>query len=329
MAKKRRLNHCYAPGCKTGYARTHQDRRFSLFKAPADEERRLAWQRNLHRLDKPLDADCAVCELHFEPHFILRDYVHVINGTEVRTPRGTPTLAPDAVPTILPNLPAHLSKRTPAPRPQRKRRQVTPAESDRKYRRTDERSPSPSQSPSTSAAVGVDEASDVVAGLEELRKLALPSKSWALHEFPDLVGVSYVACDLNPRTSELAIGRAVFFHLSNEDSVEYKVFLLNKLVEASRLVTVQEATDLLKRAARIPLCCGAADPSSVSSSELTEGLKTQMQLKRGVFFNVHCMGKSQKEGFPCVNCKYLRKALQTRKSRLKGRPAKTTRNTAR
>lgn len=39
------------------------------------------------------------------------------------------------------------------------------------------------------------------------------------------------------------------------------------------------------------------------------------------------MGKSQREGLPCVNCKYLRKALQTKKC--KRRPAKTTRNTAR
>uniref|UniRef100_A0A224Z0P5 THAP domain containing protein n=1 Tax=Rhipicephalus zambeziensis TaxID=60191 RepID=A0A224Z0P5_9ACAR len=104
MTKKQRLNHCYGPGCTTGYPRVQQSRKLSLFKVPKDADRRLLWERNLHRLDRPLDADCAVCELHFEPHFILRDYVHIINGVEVRIPRGTPTLAPDAVPTILPNL---------------------------------------------------------------------------------------------------------------------------------------------------------------------------------------------------------------------------------
>ncbi|KAH8025864.1 hypothetical protein HPB51_013463 [Rhipicephalus microplus] len=102
--------------------------------APKDEERRLLWERNLHRLDKPLDADCAVCEFHFEPHFIARDYVHVINGVQVQISRGTPTLASDAVPTILPNPPAYL---TPAPRTRKKRRhQCVPAENDnRKPRR--------------------------------------------------------------------------------------------------------------------------------------------------------------------------------------------------
>lgn len=59
-----------------------QSLKLSLFKAPNDEEQRLLWELNLHRLDKPLDADCAVCELHFEPHFIVRDYVHIINFAE-------------------------------------------------------------------------------------------------------------------------------------------------------------------------------------------------------------------------------------------------------
>ncbi|KAH6940169.1 hypothetical protein HPB50_025977 [Hyalomma asiaticum] len=72
--------------------------------------------RHLRRLDKPLDTDCAVCELHFEPRFVIRDYVHVVNGAEVRT-RGMPTLSPDAVPTILPNLPSYLSVKAPTPRP--------------------------------------------------------------------------------------------------------------------------------------------------------------------------------------------------------------------
>lgn len=94
MPPKRRLNHCYAPGCKTGYARTGHNRKLSLFKAPADEERRLVWQRNLHRSDKALDVDCAVCELHFESRFIIRDYVHIVNGAELRIPRGSPTLSP-------------------------------------------------------------------------------------------------------------------------------------------------------------------------------------------------------------------------------------------
>lgn len=61
-----------------------------MFKAPANPERRSLWERNLYWADKPLAVDCAVCELHFEQRFIVRDYVHRFNGEEVRTARGTP-----------------------------------------------------------------------------------------------------------------------------------------------------------------------------------------------------------------------------------------------
>lgn len=45
--------------------------------------------------------DSAVCEPHFVQCFIVRDYVHYINGTEIWLPHGTPTITPDTVPTIL------------------------------------------------------------------------------------------------------------------------------------------------------------------------------------------------------------------------------------
>lgn len=62
-----------------------------------------------------------MCEHNFEAHCILRDYVHVVNGVEVRIPRGKPSLAPDAIPTLLPQCPAYLSVKTPQQRTERKR----------------------------------------------------------------------------------------------------------------------------------------------------------------------------------------------------------------
>lgn len=116
-------------------------RKYSLFKAPADEAQRRAWERNLRRADK---SESVVCELHFEEHLIVRDYVHIIDGKEVRVPRGKPTLAPNAVPTILPNMPAYLSKKTPAPRTQRKRQQPPLDGNTQKKRRITDQTPSTS-----------------------------------------------------------------------------------------------------------------------------------------------------------------------------------------
>ncbi|KAL3244757.1 hypothetical protein MRX96_018567 [Rhipicephalus microplus] len=86
----RRRNYCLAPGCRTGY------------------------------LDKKLDEFSAVCELHFEPRFVIEEFVHHIDGKGVRIPRDKPMLSENAVPTILPNLPQYLMKKMPKPRAKRK-----------------------------------------------------------------------------------------------------------------------------------------------------------------------------------------------------------------
>lgn len=118
------------------------------------------------------------------------------NGADVRIPRGRPTLAPNAVPTILPNLPAYLRKSMPAPRPQTKRRQVSPADNgETKRHRKDINLPAP-EDDTTSA--------DIVAGL------ALTFESWRFlrnrgyhMNFRTSCDVSYVTCRLNPYTSEI------------------------------------------------------------------------------------------------------------------------------
>lgn len=119
-------NFCFAPGCRTGYAGAPKA---SLFSAPKDAELRKQWELNLRRLDSPLTERSAVCERHFEPQLILRDYVHVINGAEVRIPRGKPSLAPGAVPTLLPDLPGYLSKKLAKPRATKGRQSTTETDS--------------------------------------------------------------------------------------------------------------------------------------------------------------------------------------------------------
>lgn len=101
---------------------------------PKGNERRKQWDRNLHRKDKALTEISAVCERHFEERFILRDYVHVVNGQEVWIPRGKPALTDDAVLTRLPDLPSYLSKETRQRRPERKRVAVCPAMCTKKLR---------------------------------------------------------------------------------------------------------------------------------------------------------------------------------------------------
>ncbi|XP_075557368.1 uncharacterized protein LOC142589704 [Dermacentor variabilis] len=121
--KQRAQNFCYAPRCRTGQKGAP---RFSMFTAPKDPKVRKIWQYNLRRLDKPLTQFSSVCERHFDPRFIVRDYVHIINGAEVRIPRGKPRLAEGAIPTLLPDLPGYLSKKLPKQRPTKGRQLSEP-----------------------------------------------------------------------------------------------------------------------------------------------------------------------------------------------------------
>ncbi|XP_077557573.1 uncharacterized protein LOC144172820 [Haemaphysalis longicornis] len=100
MSKRRTDTYCFAPGCHSGYPGAPKA---SLFAAPLDDELHQKWEQNLGRLDEPLTISSAVGERHFEPKCILRDYIHVINGCEVRLARGKLSLAPGTVPTILPD----------------------------------------------------------------------------------------------------------------------------------------------------------------------------------------------------------------------------------
>lgn len=102
MPRRLRQTHCYVPKCKTG---TKYGSKASLFSVPKDDDKRRIWQERLGCADKPLTASCAVCERHFEPHFIVKDFVHIVNGVEVRIPRDRKFLTPDALPRVASNVP--------------------------------------------------------------------------------------------------------------------------------------------------------------------------------------------------------------------------------
>ncbi|XP_035227904.1 uncharacterized protein LOC118200097 [Stegodyphus dumicola] len=96
---------CFVPGCISG----HQNAtKASLFKVPKDENLRREWAKRISRGDTELSIHHSVCELHFEEHFIEKYYHHIVNGEEIKIPRGKPLLKPEAIPSIFPNAPKKL-----------------------------------------------------------------------------------------------------------------------------------------------------------------------------------------------------------------------------
>ena len=98
---------CFVPHCNSGY-RTCKEKR-SLFMAPKEDDRRKVWEGLIRRKDVRLKPSHKVCELHFEEHFIVKSWKHVIDGVVVEIPRDYPTLSNDAVPTKFPGYPKYYS----------------------------------------------------------------------------------------------------------------------------------------------------------------------------------------------------------------------------
>lgn len=293
MGPKQRLKCCYVPGCTTGYARTENGEKLSLFKAPADLERRRQWERNLHRADKPLTEDCAVCELHFEPRYVIRDYVHIVDGAEVRIPRGRPMLDPEAIPTLLPNLPQYLSKRVPPERRRQKNKRDQSAGPRKKQRLTniDEQvvGDEPSNSNDTHALLSV----------ADLKQLKPPNNYWTLHELRDDEGVCFTSCSLNSVTGEVNVEKAVFFTVDSASGATSRTFVLGKLVAHAAVPTMNTATEILLQAHEMHICKGAAaSDEDYLLSNLTEHLERQINKNHKLCIAPGAMADQQRKECP-------------------------------
>uniref|UniRef100_A0A6B0V569 THAP-type domain-containing protein n=1 Tax=Ixodes ricinus TaxID=34613 RepID=A0A6B0V569_IXORI len=186
-----------------------------------DRANRDLWEKNLPRSDKRLEETSAVCELHFEPRFILRDYVHIIGGKEMRIPRGHPALTPDAVPTLLPSVPQDLSDDLPAGREERKRKASSPepivAKRSGLTRETDPLSPVVNSEAPAVIPQGIDR--------DALSSLTMPTLYWAVHKFSNFDGVAYLETALEPKSNKISIKRAVFICFGNLPDVACQVYL--------------------------------------------------------------------------------------------------------
>lgn len=211
-----------------------------LFRVPEDDERRKQWERNLHRKDKPLCESSAVCERHFEPHYIQRDYVHIINGQEVRVPRGKAGLAADAVPTLLPDLPAYLSKVS-KKRPERKRpSDRAPPTKKVCLSRRDVHESCPQEDNAVTNVVELVELSEPI-GLQDISdNLAIPQK-WMKLQVPDFEGVVYATTSVSSNPFAVAHDKFLLFTTTEAREVVARVYYRGKERRGMCLRSVTEA----------------------------------------------------------------------------------------
>lgn len=114
------------------------------------------------------------------------------------------------------------------------------------------------------------------------------------------------------------VEKAVFFTVDSASGATSRTFVLGKLVAHAAVPTMNTATEILLQAHEMHICKGAAaSDEDYLLSNVTEHLERQINKKTQIVYSTRCHGRSTKEGMPCVNCKYLRKALHTRQSRLR------------
>ncbi|KAH7980149.1 hypothetical protein HPB49_013446 [Dermacentor silvarum] len=154
-----------------------------------------------------------MCGLHFEQCFIVRDYVHCINGTQVRIPRGTPTITPDSVPTILHKVAPHLGKRLPLERNVRKRRSEEDAVPCKRRLLSPTDEPGVlDESPTYESGVLNEPVmnDDALTTIAPLREMILPNKCLIYQELREANGACFASCLLNAATGEVKVEKAVF-----------------------------------------------------------------------------------------------------------------------
>lgn len=116
---------CWAPGCTSGYRSEKDVSKRHFFRAPNDSERLALWRRRIPR-DGQLMPSHFLCDMHFEPQYMLTKYSYTINGERVEMDRGKWELTVNAVPTIFPNCPKYLSSKITKPRVRKVRSNVVP-----------------------------------------------------------------------------------------------------------------------------------------------------------------------------------------------------------
>ncbi|XP_049275943.1 uncharacterized protein LOC125760209 [Rhipicephalus sanguineus] len=329
MDKKKRKpdTHCFAPGCRTGYRghRVENGRKISLFSVPKEEDRRKDWERNLKRKDKPLAETSAVCEKHFAEHFVIRDYVHVIGGNEVRIPRGRPALAAGAVPTLLPDLPAYLSKVLVKPRPERKRRGVPSSEPAKKVRlsRRDEQEARLAEDQNVdpnARAFENDEVNSVVPGdLQALADSLYIPRLWTKLITPDLDVLVFATTRTRKEPFGIFHEKVMSFTLDQHNDIVASCYFNGREKKYGKISSLLEARNIFQVVDSALLCAGAVSRDTYEdiAQNLTDKMKRTLTPANDGVFRKNCLGVVTAKGGICIHCRYLRKALLARKSKLK------------
>ncbi|KAH6933256.1 hypothetical protein HPB50_013882 [Hyalomma asiaticum] len=161
----------------------------------------------------------------------------------------------------------------------------------------------------------------------ERLSLEVPSSYWSKHSFPGHAGVVYCTAVLTSN-AEVLSEKVVMF--SESQCAAYcKVLARGVLIKSEGPVhSKTEAEDELRKTDRMQLCAGAMRRDEYDEALFTTKLRDHVLMRQGLYFSTKCLGQVPKQGMLCVSCRYLRRALLTRRSRVQRRNTKARLNIA-
>ncbi|KFB50727.1 AGAP005534-PA-like protein [Anopheles sinensis] len=245
------MRNCFVYKCD--WKHRHNPKR-AMFVLPKDPEKFKLWSDVLPKHRRLTHSD-RVCEKHFDPADIVRDWLHVIQGETKKLQRSKPYLRRDAVPRHFDLSEAELdaiarkSKRM-SVKPERK---VEPVEQNLQIETPTEPNPPPQCELNESEASAIFE--DIY---ENIFEIELPSTVWGVHRDPERQYIAFTRFQLlaNPesRTSRTLLIKSTLkccaWYDSQslfEDDLRSKLAPLQNGEEHSRFNVISSMLDSLEQ----------------------------------------------------------------------------------
>ncbi|KAH9366487.1 hypothetical protein HPB48_021378 [Haemaphysalis longicornis] len=258
-AKKKTQRWCFVPGCDGGYKSCGQ--KVSLFRAPARKDEfenghgpyqgPTSCYKRILRFAKDISTQGTFARistfLYNTLRFVMKNFVHIVDGKEVFMPRDVPALKEGAVPTVFPNLPKYMTKTLPK---ERKRRvgqsSSVPA---KKSRRDIDNSACESVEPTPDDEL---DTTDEVPVKHFIFGLQLPSEYWSRQTFQHQNVACYQTAEYHKnKVPPVAFNKVAVFEVEAQTSPSCTIFLAGQLHCRRTIQSEKDAQELLVYAEKL------------------------------------------------------------------------------
>lgn len=196
----------------------------------------------------------------------MKNFVHIVDGTEVFMPRDVPALKEGAVPTVFPNLPKYMTKTLPKERKRRARQSSSvPA---KKSRRDIDNPACKSVEPTPDDEL---DTTDEVPVKHFIFGLQLPSEYWSRQTFQHQNVACYQTAEYHKnKVPQVTFNKVAVFEVEAQTSSSCTIFLAGKIHCRRTIQSEQDAQELLVYAEKLSVCSGVGNTSEFKPLDISD-----------------------------------------------------------